>query len=222
MGNTLDQIFESSMGGADYARSYANYLCQLLEELDYESVAQVMDIFCAARERGSRIFFLGNGGSASTASHFANDFAIGTRLSVKPFKAVSLTDNNSILTALGNDEGYENIFVKQLEVYLEPEDVVVVISASGNSPNLVEAVEFANKRYNPTVALVGFDGGKLKQISGANVHIETPKGDYGPCEDLHMILDHLMASFLYRWAREDSQEALDIVSPRKSSKVVNL
>ena len=222
MGNTLDKIFDSSADAADYAQGYANYLCHLLEQLDYDSVARVMGIFCEARERGSRIFFLGNGGSASTASHFANDLAIGTRLSVKPFKAVSLTDNNSILTALGNDEGYHNIFVKQLDVYLEPEDVVVVISASGNSSNLLEAVEFANARDNTTVALVGFDGGRLKEMAHANIHIETPHGDYGPCEDLHLILDHLMASFLARWARQYSEGKIETVQLSNFMKAVNL
>jgi D-sedoheptulose 7-phosphate isomerase len=169
-----------------------------LNSLPYEHVADVVGIFCSARDQGKSIFFLGNGGSAAIASHFANDLAIGTRLTEKPFKAISLTDNNAILTSLGNDEGYENIFRKQLEVYLEPGDVVVVISSSGNSPNLLEAVRFAKGRGNQTIAFIGFDGGQLKGTATCAVHVKSALGDYGPCEDIHTVLNHLIASFLYR------------------------
>lgn len=201
MTTTVDDIYSRNSDAAEFARGYADYVSDLLKNLDCQSVARVIDVFCTARLRGQSIYFMGNGGSASTASHFANDFAFGTRLDRLPFKAVSLSSNNSILTALANDDGYTSIFRKQLEVYLQEGDVVVVISASGNSPNLVEAVEYANSRNFTTIGLLGFDGGLLKDICNHSIHIETSKGEYGPCEDLHMILDHLMCSYLYRWAR---------------------
>tara|TARA_B100000029_G_C17363261_1_gene883318 strand:+ start:146 stop:814 length:669 start_codon:yes stop_codon:yes gene_type:complete len=198
MNNTLDTIFDTTDGIVSYARAYTSYLSHLMDNLPYEHIADVVEIFCSARDQGKTIFFLGNGGSAAIASHFANDLAIGTRLTEKPFKAISLTDNNAILTSLGNDEGYEHIFRKQLEVYLEPGDVVVVISSSGNSPNILEAVRFAKGRGNQTVAFIGFDGGQLKGAATCAVHVKSALGDYGPCEDIHTVLNHLIASFLYR------------------------
>jgi D-sedoheptulose 7-phosphate isomerase len=102
----------------------------------------------------------------------------------------------SLITALANDEGYERIFVAQLEGLLNAGDLVVAISASGNSPNLVRALEYANARGAKTVAITGFSGGAMRAIAGLSVHLETPKGEYGPVEDFHVILDHLVTSYL--------------------------
>src|SRR6185369_2467294 len=113
---------------------------------DSGAIAKFIEILLQARERHARIYFIGNGGSAATASHFANDIAIGTRSWAKPFRAISLTDNVAILTAIGNDYGYTEIFVAQLKAVMEPNDVVVAISASGNSPNIIEAVRYANEQ----------------------------------------------------------------------------
>jgi D-sedoheptulose 7-phosphate isomerase len=152
-----------------------------------------------ARDRGHRVFFIGNGGSAATASHFANDFAIGTRSPEKPFRAISLTDNVAAITAIANDDGYDQIFVKQLEVLMEDGDVVVAISASGNSPSVVKALELANLRGNHTVALTGFEtGGAIAALAKTVIHVKTRKGEYGPVEDAHMFLDHLMGSYFNR------------------------
>ena len=207
--NKVDRIFSECVSGEDFARGYAHYVATLLHQLDCKSVALVMELFLDARERGKKIIFIGNGGSAATASHFANDIAIGTRLTEKPFKALSLTDNNAILTALGNDEGYEHIFTKQLEIYMEPGDIVVAISASGNSPNIVSAIEYTRSQGNVGIGLVGFDGGELLDLCDVCIHIKTAKGEYGPVEDLHMILDHLIGSFLYRYVRLNQQKTVE-------------
>lgn len=197
--NTLDEIYARHPAAAPFAKDYADHLAELLKSLDFAKVAEFMTLVLSARERGSRIFFIGNGGSAATASHFANDFAIGTRCPEKPFRAVSLTDNVAQLTAIGNDEGYEQLFVKQLEVLMEKGDIVVAISASGNSPNVVKALEYANAHGNHTVALTGFvTGGKIAEIARTVIHVKTRPAEYGPVEDVHMFIDHLMGSWFNR------------------------
>jgi D-sedoheptulose 7-phosphate isomerase len=159
--NKIQNIFSESETPAQYVKSYLNYLSEVFEKIDVQKVAEFIEHLQDAREKGSTVYFIGNGGSAATASHFANDLAIGTRCPEKPFKVVSLTDNNAVMTAIANDFGYDNLFVSQLEVLLKPEDTVVAISASGNSPNIVKALEYCKKIGSKTVGISGFDGGKL-------------------------------------------------------------
>ncbi len=111
--NRLDTIFETTDDAASFARGYLDYLGQIIGALDEHAIAAFIDTLLAARERGARIFFIGNGGSAATASHFANDIAIGTRSPEKPFRALSLTDNAAMMTAIANDDGYDEVFVQQ-------------------------------------------------------------------------------------------------------------
>ena len=194
--NELNKMFSESNSAAEYAKAYSAYLAKLTSELDYNAISQFVDLLLSTREKGKTVYFVGNGGSAATASHFANDLAIGTRCPELPFKVVSLTDNVPVLTAIGNDFGYDQLFVKQLEVYMQKGDVLVAISASGNSPNIIKAVEFANAMDNASVGLTGFDGGKLKAICKHAIHVQTNKGEYGPVEDVHMFLDHLIMTYL--------------------------
>ncbi len=197
--STLDHLYSDSTSLADYAARYATYLSDLLAQLDCEAIEQVGQVFEDAREAGHTIFLIGNGGSASTASHFANDFGFGTRKAGgKAYRAVSLTDNMAFISAAGNDVGYEMVFVEQLKTLMNPGDVVVAISASGNSPNVIAAIEYGNDHGALTVGFTGFDGGQLRQIVDVSVHIATPKGDYGPVEDVHLVLDHLISSYLVR------------------------
>jgi D-sedoheptulose 7-phosphate isomerase len=197
--STLNRLFGDSTSLADYAARYAAYLSDLLAQLDCEAIEQVGQFFEDAREAGRTIFLIGNGGSASTASHFANDFGFGTRKAGgKAYRAISLTDNVAFISAAGNDVGYELVFVEQLKTLMNPGDVVVAISASGNSPNVIAAIEYANEHGALTVGFTGFDGGELRQIADVCVHIQTPKGDYGPVEDVHLVLDHLISSYLVR------------------------
>jgi len=200
--NKVEQIFSENKDTINFCKEYSKHLSSLLERLDYDALGRLVDAIMACRENGKKIIFIGNGGSAATSSHFANDIAIGTREYDKPFKALSLTDNNAIITALGNDNGYEEIFKKQLQVYMEPGDIVIAISASGNSPNLLTAIEYANSKDNKTYGLLGFDGGKLKSLCSDSLVVETAKGEYGPVEDIHMILDHMIGNFLYLKIRD--------------------
>ena len=203
--NKIEQLFGRSPDTDGFARGYLDYLTGVIAELEVPSITQFIDALMEARNRGARIFFLGNGGSAATASHFANDVAIGSLSWERPFRAISLTDNVAILTAVGNDYGYEEIFVRQLQTQMTPGDVVVAISASGNSPNVVRAVEYANNNGALTVALTGFDGGALKQIASIVIHAPTNRGEYGPTEDIHMIIDHLVGAFLMQACRASTK-----------------
>lgn len=202
--NQVERVFDQNPAPADFARGYLGHVAAVLEKMDVQDIARFIQTLMDARERNGRIFFIGNGGSAATASHFANDIAIGCRSWDKPFRAVSLTDNMPILTAIANDYGYDHVFTLQLKTTMERGDVVVAISASGNSPNVVRALEYANENGAVTVSLTGFDGGELKRIAHINVHVPTEKGEYGPVEDVHMVLDHLVGAFLMHLCRTET------------------
>ena len=194
--NNLDRFFCDDI--KVFSRSYFDYLKTLIDSVCLEEVENFVKILLDARDRGSTVFFIGNGGSAATASHFANDLAFGTRDYEKPFRVMSLTDNASVLTALGNDNGYDAIFLKQIQIYGQPGDIVVGISASGNSKNLINTFEYCANAEIRTVAITAFDGGILRSISTDGIHIPTESKEYGPAEDIHMILNHLVGSYLMR------------------------
>lgn len=204
MTNAIDKLFQTTARPADFAKGYLAHLGKILGSLDVDAIASFVDILLQARESGNTVFFIGNGGSAATASHFANDIAVGTRSTGKPFRAVSLTDNVAVMTAIANDYGYDEIFLLQLKYQLRSGDVVVGISASGNSPNVVKAIEFANENGALTVGLSGFDGGRLRQLVKTSLHVQTEKGEYGPVEDVHMVLDHLVGGFLMQVCRAET------------------
>lgn len=200
--NNIDRIF--SRDPVAFAGAYLDYLTRVLVRIDAKEIARFIEVLLDARERGATVFFMGNGGSAATASHFANDLAIGTNSYSKPFRVVSLTDNHAIVTAIANDFGYEEIFVRQLRVLASAGDVVVGISASGNSPNLVKAFEYAKSAGITAVAITAFDGGKLKTMRDAGIHVPTGLQEYGPAEDAHMVIDHLVGAYLIRLVRSEA------------------
>ena len=197
--NRIDGFFTENI--EQFSQSYFSYLKEIIDKVDLSEIKIFVELLLSARKSGATIFFIGNGGSASTASHFVNDLAFGTHEYEKPFKAISITDNVSVLTALGNDYGYGEIFVRQLKVYAEKGDVVVGISASGNSKNLINAFNYAKSSGIKTMALTAFDGGQMKVIADNCIHIPTEDKEYGPAEDVHMILDHLISSYLMRIMR---------------------
>ncbi|HEX8940895.1 MAG TPA: SIS domain-containing protein [Candidatus Limnocylindrales bacterium] len=179
------------------AEEYLTSLAHLLEALDVIAIERVVQRLRLARDSGALVFVAGNGGSAATATHWVNDLAKATRRSGRaPFRVIGLTDSTSWLTALANDEGYERVFVGQLENLARPRDVLIVISASGNSPNLVRAVEFARSLDMVTVGLLGFDGGVLKDRLDETVWVETPKGAYGLVESVHTVACDIVTTCL--------------------------
>jgi D-sedoheptulose 7-phosphate isomerase len=178
-------------------RDYVAFFAQLLDAIDIAKVARVVERLRQARERGQTVYIAGNGGSATTATHLANDLGKATKVSGRtPFRVLSMTDNTAWLTALANDEGYENVFTGQLENFARPGDVLIVISASGSSPNLVNAVQFARANGMVTVGVLGFDGGLLKDRVDELLLVETEKGAYGPVETAHVLLCDLLATCL--------------------------
>jgi D-sedoheptulose 7-phosphate isomerase len=170
---------------------------RVLMEVGIGAVQRVVEIFREARDRGSFIYIAGNGGSSATASHWVNDLGKATKRSGrKPLRVMCLSDNVSWFSALSNDEGYERTFAGQLENFATPGDVLTCISASGNSPNLVRAVELARKRELTCVALVGFDGGALSGLVDEVVCVRTEKGAYELVEDVHSSICHAITRCL--------------------------
>lgn len=199
--NRLEKLFREAADPASFADGYLAYLREILAQLDTVAIAAFIVELIEARDRDARIFFVGNGGSAATASHFANDIAIGSGSWERPFRAVSLTDNLPMLTAIANDDGYEEVFTQQLRTQMHPGDLVVAISVSGNSSNVLGAVEYAKAHGARTVGLTGFDGGALRELADVVVHVPTNAGEYGPAEDVHMVFDHLVGSYLAQLCR---------------------
>lgn len=195
--NSLTHIVSHFAGSKDYFKGYIGHLYDILMNLDLNDIDSVIECFLTARKNKKTIFFAGNGGSAATASHFAQDLGEVGRKSNRPgFKTLSLTDNVSLISAIGNDYGYDKIFTIQLSELFSANDVLVAISASGNSSNVVSAIEFAKKAGGKTIGLIGFEGGKMKNLCDHVIHVKTNIGEYGPVEDVHMIMDHLITSYL--------------------------
>ncbi len=199
--NNLDEMYAKHDTKVGFATAYLEYVGGILRDISTDEITAFIDVLIDARERGATVYFIGNGGSAATASHFANDIGFGTRSYDKPFRVVSLCDNQAVITAIGNDDGYDKIFSLQLAVLLKKEDVVVAISASGNSPNLLAGINKAKEIGATTVGLTSFDGGELRKMVDYSVHVSAQKGEYGPAEDAHMVLDHLISSYLIRYVR---------------------
>ena len=185
------------MSNESITADYLSSLRVLLNEVDLTAVERVFRVLQNARDSHATIFIAGNGGSAATAAHWVNDLGKATKRSGRPpMRAVSLTDNTAWFSALANDEGYERVFAGQLENFAEPGDVLIVISASGNSPNLIRAVQLARSRDVKTIALLGFDGGKLKDIVDEIIWVEIENGAYELVEDTHAALCHAITKCL--------------------------
>lgn len=179
------------------SRHYLEGFTRLLEHVDLAAVERAVDLLRDARDRGSTVYIAGNGGSAATATHMVNDLGKATKRSGRrPMRVLCLSDNVSWLTALANDEGYERAFSGQMENFATAGDVLFVISASGKSPNLLDAVKLARHRGMHTLALLGFDGGELKNMVDEHVLIETELGAYGPVESAHSVVCDMVTTCL--------------------------
>lgn len=171
---------------------YLNEVKECLDSIREGEVRSIAEAIFDAYIKGKNIFILGNGGSASTASHFVCDLSKGTAREGKPrLKAVSLTDNVALMTAISNDIDYASVFKEQLATFLSKGDVVICISASGNSPNVLEAAKYARSRGALVIGFIGFGGGKLKELVAKAIIFLTE--DYGQVEDAHMVLVHLVS-----------------------------
>lgn len=186
-GEFLEQLFRSAIS------EYFSTGGKLLTQIPNEEVMALAIAINQARKTGGTVYIAGNGGSASTASHFAADIGIGSLNRANPVRSISLCDNTAAITAIANDMDYSSIFAQQLKLLGKLGDLLIVISASGNSDNLIKAVEVASELGMDSHSLTGFDGGKLKQLTlGRNIHVETPKGAYGLVEDAHLAICHVI------------------------------
>lgn len=182
---------------ANVADRYLADISALMSAMDLAALERVTDRLRAARDAGATVFIAGNGGSAATATHWANDLnKAASRSGRRPFRGISLTDGTSWLTALANDEGYDRVFAGQLENLAQPGDVLLMISASGRSANLVKATEYASAHGMATLALLGFDGGTLRDMVDEHVLVRTPHGEYGLVESAHSIAADIITTFL--------------------------
>ena len=193
----LEKHYHQAMNAQDYIGRYFCYLSSILESLDTAVIEQIIDTLIQAAEKGKTIYLIGNGGSAATASHMANDLTMGAWLpDYPPFRVISLTDNVPVMTAIANDIDYDALFTHQLRTLVQENDVLIAFSVSGNSANIVNAVELAKERGAKTIGCCGFDGGKLQDISDICFFIPSERGEYGPVEDVMMILDHVIHSYI--------------------------
>ena len=201
----INYFYNNSSSPADFAHQYFDYLNKVLNKIDDKSLNKLFKEFEDARSKGKTIFVLGNGGSSTTATTMANDigFDIIKKTGIdKPFKIHALTDNNAVITAISNDIGYEEVFLNQLKIHYRKGDKILLISASGNSENLILAAKWVKKQKGKIISFLGFDGGKLKKISDLNIHIDTNNGEYGPVEDCHLIINHVMAHWFQMYLKK--------------------
>ena len=177
----------------------ADYLTRLkfiLDNIDANVISDIVNALEKTIINKSRIYIIGNGGSSATASHMVNDLGAGLRRrDIVNFDVLSLGDNSPVVTAIANDIGYENIFYMQMKGLIKQKDIVIEISCSGDSPNILKAVDYAQSSGCKVIGITGFDGGRLKVLSDINFHVDAPKNEYGLVEDTHMILDHIIYSY---------------------------
>lgn len=179
------------------ASNYVEAFKSLLQKIDLDAIERTVEHLRLVRDNGATIYVAGNGGSAATASHWVNDLGKATKLSrCTAIRAMCLSDNVPWLTALANDEGYDRVFAGQLENFAQANDLLVVISASGNSANLVNAVEYAKCRSTLTIGFLGFDGGILKEMVDDYIWLPTENGAYQLVEDAHSLLCHVLTTCL--------------------------
>lgn len=193
-------------------RFIENYLEQLkdaIEEIPVNKVEKVVYYIYQAYLNKKQVFILGNGGSAATASHFCCDLGKGAVIDGKPrLRVMSLNDNTALLTAYANDLGYEHVFVEQMKNLIQESDVVICITASGNSPNVLRAIEFANEQGAITIGLLGFGGGKAKDM--VTEHVVLNSHNYGHVEDIHMVLSHSISQCFLEWIKNGGpQEGME-------------
>lgn len=184
----------------DYTKeinTYLKYEIETLQSLDIEAINDALNLLLETFENDHTVYIFGNGGSSATASHYQNDFNKGiSEYTEKKFNFLCLNDNIATVMAVANDIGFEEVFRFQLQGHIKPGDIVMAISGSGNSQNVLNAVEYAKKQGNKVIGITGFQGGKLKNLSDISLHV--PINSMQITEDIHMIFDHLMMSIFYK------------------------
>jgi len=192
---TLKHHFKESKNFKIFAKKYIDYLSNSLKDLDLDSLDEIRKELEIVKRKKKTIFVFGNGGAAATAITIANDLGFDIMKkskSKKTFNIVCLNENQSVITAIANDTGYENIFLNQLKIKFNKGDVAIILSVSGNSNNLIKAAKWL-KGKGKVFALLGFDGGKLLNYCNKHILIKSLKSDYGPVEDIQLVINHIFA-----------------------------
>ena len=185
----------------EFARGYLDRLAALFEKLSLGQVKEVTDAIFDAYEQGRSIFTMGNGGSGATASHLACDLNKGVSFGLKKrFRVTCLNDSLPIILACANDLSYRDIFVEQLKNFLKPDDVVIGLSGSGNSENILKAFKYASSKKAVTIGMSGFDGGRLALLS--NISLVVRSKDMQQIEDVHLIVTHIIMQYFNRKLHE--------------------
>ena len=192
-----------------FSQAYFERLQDAVARIPFDQVNAVGELLYRAYLNDKQVFVMGNGGSAATASHFASDLSKNVVVpGRKRFRVICLNDNLPVITALANDLGYDMIFVEQLHNLIRSGDVVIVVTGSGNSPNVIEAIKYARSCSATTVGFLGFDGGKSKPMLDAYIHIEC--NDYGLVEDIHYALGHCFQEYFVRRIQEETRNRLQV------------
>lgn len=196
----INKLSQKNTDIASFAESYFKNLTKVFTTLEKKSIIQIEREFLDLRKKNATLYVFGNGGGAATAMTMANDlgFDVLKKTGKKTFKIISLNDNSSVVTAIANDTSYDDIFLNQLKIHFRKNDKILIFSASGNSKNLIKAANWVKKRNGKVISILGFDGGKLKKISNLSIHIKTEKGDYGPVEDIQLIINHILAHWFQK------------------------
>ncbi len=193
-----------------FATDYVERMRRLLAQVPVEDVVAIMAVLERALQEHRQVFLAGNGGSAATAAHMATDLSktvAGNAGEYPGFRAISLTENAALLSAWANDTAFEEIFVGQLRSLAEPGDVLLLISVSGESRNLLRAAAWAREHGLRTLALLGRDGGQLRRLVDAAVVV--PAQEYGPIEDVHLMLNHLFTAYFQRVVRSSRAASVE-------------
>jgi len=178
--------------------AYQDRLISAMQAVDKQQIIDIIMVLKKAWEQRKNIFLIGNGGSAATASHIACDLNKGVSFGLENrLKVLALNESIPILLALGNDVNFESVFVEQLKNFLEPGDVVIALSGSGNSPNILEAIDYAQKNGAITIGLCGYDGGRLRAMVQHPLHV--PVDDQQVAEDIHLIIGHIIMRSLVQF-----------------------
>ncbi len=193
----LGSIFVEAETKQDYVVGVRDRMLSIIAAMDIAGTANLITVLEQAAADDRTVFVLGNGGSGAVAAHWVTDLGINTIVDGRlGYRVVSLGDTPSSLTAIGNDIEFREVFATQLRAALRPSDVVIALSVSGNSPNVVRAIEYANEVGATTVGLTGMDGGKVKGLVDLSIHTASATDEYGPIEDIFSVVMHMATSYV--------------------------
>lgn len=197
MNANLKDFFLATEDVETYMGSVRTLMAAMVMELDIEGVARLTKAVEETRASRRTVFTLGNGGSAVVASHFVNDMGVNSLVEgVQGYRVVSLADSVACITAVANDASFDEIFVRQLRCHLEPGDLCIGLTVSGNSDNVVRALEYANENGGKTFAISGFSGGRAADVAQDRIHVPSSLDEYGPVEDAFSVVFHMVSSWL--------------------------